>query len=146
MADARDVASKAADNAARLTALFHIFEHGPEGQIGAARMQAAAHIVTWHLYEAQRLSKFDRITESPESDAVKLDAWLLKYCHEHGVASVSPQQILQYGPASLRNITSRDNAIDELIDAGRVRQVKRDGRWHVEINPALLEGDTDGPA
>ncbi len=108
-------------------------------------MQAAAHIVTWHLYEARRFLNSIGLPKT-RSDAVKLDAWLLKYCHEHGVARVSPQQILQYGPASLRNTTHRDNAIDELIDAGRVRQVKQNGRCYMEINPALLEGDADGPA
>ena len=33
--DVRDVASKSADNAARLAALFQIFEHGMGGAIGA---------------------------------------------------------------------------------------------------------------
>ena len=54
MAEARDVASKAADNAARLAALFHVFEDSPGGSIAPRLMEAAARIVSWHLYEARR--------------------------------------------------------------------------------------------
>ena len=42
MAETRDVASKAADNAARLAGLFHVFENGPAGYVGADHMGAAA--------------------------------------------------------------------------------------------------------
>jgi len=54
MADVRNVASKAVDNAARLAALFHLYEHGDAGEISAKHIQAAAQIVAWHLYEACR--------------------------------------------------------------------------------------------
>ena len=39
--DVRDVASKSADNAARLAALFQIFEHGTGGAIGAGCLRGA---------------------------------------------------------------------------------------------------------
>jgi putative DNA primase/helicase len=145
MTDTRDVASKATDNAARLAVLFHLYEQGATGPISAAHMQAAARIVTWHLYEAQR---FLGAIELPKalSDSAKLDAWLLKHCQEHGVASVSPREIQQYGPGPLRNKARRDDAVSELIDAGRVRLVKIDGRRDIEINPALLRGDAHGAA
>lgn len=52
--DVRDVASKAADNAARLTALLHVFEHGPTGSVSLAHMEVACRLVAWHLTEARR--------------------------------------------------------------------------------------------
>jgi hypothetical protein len=33
-----------------------------------------------------------------------------------------------------------------LTDAGRMRLTKKEGCCHIEINPALLEGDTGGTA
>jgi len=51
----RDVAAKAAENAARLAALFHVLEHGAIGTIASEVIRAAACIVGWHLNEAQRL-------------------------------------------------------------------------------------------
>lgn len=46
--DVRDVASKIADNATRLAALFHVFE-GSVGPIGIDSMEYGARIAAWHL-------------------------------------------------------------------------------------------------
>jgi len=51
MATARDFAAKAADNAARLAAIFHILANGPTGEIGVDSMSAAARVVSWHYLE-----------------------------------------------------------------------------------------------
>jgi hypothetical protein len=50
----RDVAAKAAENVARLAALFHVLEHGASGTIASGEIRAAACIVGWHLNEARR--------------------------------------------------------------------------------------------
>ncbi|MBF0256871.1 MAG: DUF3987 domain-containing protein, partial [Gammaproteobacteria bacterium] len=50
----RDAASKAADNAARMACLFHLYEHGPQGEIGPDSFSQAARIVAWHLNESRR--------------------------------------------------------------------------------------------
>ena len=39
--DVRDVASKSADNAVRLAALFHVFEHGMKGAVGLEAFEGA---------------------------------------------------------------------------------------------------------
>src|SRR5205823_6460457 len=54
MIEVRDVASKAADNVARMAALFHIYESGPSGLIEEKHVRAAGAVVGWHLYEARR--------------------------------------------------------------------------------------------
>src|SRR5205085_33748 len=46
--DVRDVASKSADNAARLAALFHVFE-GTGGAVGADAFEGASRVAAWHL-------------------------------------------------------------------------------------------------
>jgi putative DNA primase/helicase len=74
MAEVRDVASKAAENVARVAALFHLFEHGREGRIGAAHLAAAVRIVTWHLFEARRFLNAAALPK-PLSNAAKLEAW-----------------------------------------------------------------------
>lgn len=51
--DVRDVASKTADNAARLAALFHTFT-GSIGPIDLDAMESAARVTAWHLTEAKR--------------------------------------------------------------------------------------------
>lgn len=48
----RDVASKTADNAARIAALFHVFEGNTTDTIDTPEMKSAADIALWHLFEA----------------------------------------------------------------------------------------------
>ena len=87
MAEARDVASKAGDNAARMAALFHTFECGPVGSIGADHIKQAARIVVWHLYEARRFLNQISVPESI-GDAMALEAWLVDYCQREGLMVV----------------------------------------------------------
>lgn len=137
MVDARDVASKAADNVARLAALFHLYEWHSEGQINSALVQAATVIVTWHLYEARRF--LHQIATPPHiNNAIKLDAYILKYCLENKTNYLSKNYVRQRG--SIRDKKALDDAISELVEANRIRIVIDDKTSLLEVNPALLEG------
>jgi putative DNA primase/helicase len=57
--DVRDVASKSADNTARLAALFHVFgstgsNNSGSNAISAEHLEAASRVVAWHLNESRR--------------------------------------------------------------------------------------------
>ncbi|MDD5759169.1 MAG: DUF3987 domain-containing protein [Desulfobulbaceae bacterium] len=137
MAEAKDVASKAADNAARLAALFHLFENNPGGAIGLDHMRSAAVVVNWHLYEARRF--MGEIALPVElNNATKLDAWLLVYCQQERVMEVPTTVIQQNGPPATREKRTLDPALAGLEEAGRVRVVKEGRRKLVKINPALI--------
>jgi transcriptional regulator with XRE-family HTH domain len=72
----KDFASKAAENTARLSALFHLFE-GKEGSIDSEDVERAAEIMRWHLFETRRLLG-PRITSHEHHDAIKVIHWLQK--------------------------------------------------------------------
>lgn len=139
MSEARDVASKAADNAARLAALFHLYAHGPAGQIGVEAIQAAAHIVGWHLYQARAF--LGEVAAPRElSNARRLDGWLLDYCRRAGLREVERRTIQNRGPNALRGKGALGAALTELSEAGRVREVDDGRRKLVRVNPALVGG------
>lgn len=52
--DVRDVASKTADNAARLAVLFHGFTNGIGGAVDVDSFDGASSIAAWHLSESRR--------------------------------------------------------------------------------------------
>ena len=137
MADVRDVASKAAENVARVAALFHLFEHGPTGRIGAAHVAAAARIVTWHLFEARRFLGAAALPK-PLSNAAKLEAWVIAQCRERGVDSVTLRGVMRLGPNPVRRKPDLLAALAELTEANRARI--EDGGRNIRINPALLGG------
>lgn len=137
MEQTRDVASKAADNAARIAALFHVLEHGPAGAIGEAHMKAAAVITGWHLYEARRFLG-DLALPVGTANAVKLEGWLLDRHRKTGLDWVRRQDVQHQGPNALRQGKALDEALTELENLQRARLVVEGKQKRIHLNPAIL--------
>jgi putative DNA primase/helicase len=134
LADVRDVASKIADNAARLAALFHYFEGG-DGQITTESVNSANAIAQWHLSESLRF--FNELsTPLHVTDAVKLDGWLIDYCKQNAVNQVAKNHTLQHG--SVRAVDRMDAALNHLAGLNRLMIDKHDNKTYIVINPKLL--------
>ncbi|WP_333879193.1 YfjI family protein [Methylobacter sp.] len=135
--DVRDVASKTADNAARLATLFHVFEQGFETAVGFDSFENASRVAAWHLNEARRF--FGELALPVElANAVRLDNWLLEFCKRQKADSVSRRELQRLGP--VRDKDQLKNALEELVDFGRVRIIPEGRRIDVQINPQLLNG------
>ena len=133
--DVRDVASKSADNAARLAALFQMFEHGMGGAIGFDALDRATTIAAWHLSEARRF--FGELALPAElADAARLDSWLIEHCRLERTHMVGKNHVRQHGP--LRDGARLDTAIRELAELDRLRLEKDGKRLTIHLNPALV--------
>lgn len=134
--DVKDVASKAADNAARLAALFHVFEGANERPISGETMERGIHLATWHLGESRRF--FGELAlPATLSQAMRLDGWLVEYCQRNRVTAVTKNHARQFGP--LRDGLQLDSAIRELEELCRVRLNKDQRPASIQVNPVLLE-------
>lgn len=134
MAEARDVASKAADNIVRLAALFTLYDG--QNEITADSIDRASRIVVWHMHEAKRF--FSEIQTNPDDLLdVKLDRWLL----DQKKTRIPKSEILTHGPSPLRKKEILDATLIELIEAGRIRLAKDGKKTLIEVNPVLLEGE-----
>jgi len=112
--DIKDVASKAADNIARIAALFHILEHGPDGAVSAKNVQRAAAIIDYHLNEAVRF--FEEMNSSQEDrDAEKIEKWLVAETRKRGVIAISRSDVYRHG-FNNRNRERFEAAIKMLRD------------------------------
>lgn len=140
LAVVKDVASKTADNAARVAALLHLYESGTTGAISAQAMQSACRIAMWHLGESRRL--LTELGQDPAlSLAARLDAWLIERCNEQGTNRVSTREVLQYFPTTqLRKVAQLTPVLQELIDAERASQVTEGKKKLIVVNPKLLNG------
>lgn len=133
----RDSASKAADNVARLAAVFHCAENR-SGDIESDHVEAAAMIVSWHLDEAKRLFN-ELAVPLGVLHAKTLIDWLTKECRSTGSRRVTTRKISQYAPNQLRAKAARDAALELLEDSNHLR-INGEGKARfVELNPALLE-------
>lgn len=136
--DVRDVASKTADNATRLAALFHTFT-GCVGPIGIDSMESAARLTAWHLSESRRfLSELAMPAEL--ANPARLEIWLLDYCRRENTDRVPTREIQRMGPSGLRDKATAQAAITELAELGRARPVQDGKKRLVQVNPALLKG------
>ena len=123
----QDFASKAAENAARLAALFHLFE-GKMGDIGSEAMEQAIEIIHWHMKETRRL--FDAGNQTNElADAQTLFQWL----KDKELNQITARDIQRLSP--LRDIERRDNAITVLMEHQMVRLTKEGSKMTIELNP-----------
>ena len=131
--DINDMASKAADNIARLAALFHYFEHG-KTPICEDCLNRAAVIVLWHLNEAKRF--FDDIATPPEQIRLKkLDNWLIGKAQNERTHGMRQNHILQYGP--IRKSEQLNEALETLQELDRIRIDRSGSAKLVIINPKL---------
>lgn len=132
--DVRDVASKSADNAARLAALFQMFE-GAGGAIGLAAFESASLIAAWHLHESRRF--FGELALPAElADAARLDGWLIEHCRRERTHLVSTREAQRLGP--IRDKEKLTAALRELEELDRVKVGQEGRRKIIKVNPALV--------
>ncbi|MEF8730285.1 MAG: YfjI family protein [Accumulibacter sp.] len=133
--EVKDVASKTADNAVRLAALFQLFEHGMGSAVGLEAFESASLIAAWHLHEARRF--FGEIALPAElADASRLDTWLIEFCQRERTHFAKKNHVRQHGP--IRDGVRLDAAIRELAELDRLR-LRPDGRKKIiQVNPALM--------
>jgi hypothetical protein len=131
----RDVAAKSAENACRLAAIFHVWQHAPTGSIGAEDMGRGIEIARWFLYEARRILGEHR--ENPAAADAELLARWIKTRTDDKKAAPTLEETAQRAPYRLRNKARRDPALALLIEHHWVRQEKRDGKTTLVLNPKL---------
>lgn len=133
--DIQDVASKAADNAARLAACLHVFCEPKDGScIGAESMRAATAVIRWYLEEARR---FACETALPQvvRDAEKLEKWIVEKSKE-GTVLVKTGSMSQIAP--VREKLRRDAALDLLEEHHRIFRVNVKQRKEVCLTADVL--------
>ena len=134
LADVKDVASKAADNATRLAAIFHVFEHGI-GPICEDCFCRAALVVDWHVHESKRFFG-DILLPEEQLRMIRLNDWLIRHCSEHNTSYVSTRTAQQRGP--IRKKAELEATIKDLQELDRI-QIQVDGKQkRIALNPMLL--------
>ena len=134
--DVRDVASKTADNAVRLAALFHTFT-GSIGPIDIEAMEAAARVTLWHLTEAKRFLG-ELAMPAELVNPARLEKWLIEYCKRESTEKVPTREVQRMGPVCLRDRVTLTAAVQELAELGRARMVQDGKKRLIQIRPELL--------
>jgi putative DNA primase/helicase len=142
--DVRDVASKIADNAARLATLFHVFE-GNAGPVSLDAFERAAKIADWHLHESRRF--FGELALPVElANAARLDAWLLDYCRRERTYIVPMSEVQKSGPNGIRTKAAIEATMVDLAEKDRAWIVRSGRAKFIKVNEVLLTPAAAVPA
>lgn len=124
----RDVAGKAAEQAARIAGVLTMIEDANAASIGADAMIRACELADWHICEAARLANEANIPAAIR-DAQILLAWL----DGRGLGTVTAATLQKAGPGPLRRKARLDPAIEALEQHGWLKPVDVSRRaWRVE--------------
>ena len=136
--DIKDVASKAAENIARLAVLLHVFKNGVKGDIQEESVNSAIAIIFWYLGEAKRFFGKIELSEK-EMDVEKLNDWLIDHCRKNKLESISRPELQRYvTPIHLRKKENLDPALEKLQKLKRILIISEKKKKTILINPKLL--------
>lgn len=139
--EARDYASKVAENIARLAGVFHAFEGYEGAKISVETLQSATTIVLWYSQEFIRLfSPPDPLHETIK-DAYLLQDWLVKLFRSRNWQVIPKNFILQRGPNPLRSKDRLEWALNCLCAGARISGSTHGRKEFVHLNLAFF-----GPA
>lgn len=111
----QEVASKIAEQAARIAGCFHAFECAPGASISGDHMRSAVNLARWYLQESLRYCKLNTVPEVVRN-ANAVEEWLVRKRIEKGIMGTSVAQIQRAGPNPVRERPKLDAAL-ELLQA-----------------------------
>ena len=110
----RDVAGKAAEQAARIAGVLQTVGDASASVIEADAMLRACELADWYLQEAARLAN-EAAIPTELRDAQTLLDWIC----DRGLETVTAAFVQKHGPGPLRIKARLDPAIDALVARGR---------------------------
>ncbi|MFL6600170.1 MAG: YfjI family protein [Steroidobacteraceae bacterium] len=135
----QDVASKIAEQAARIAGCFHVFDWSAGCLISGDHMQRAVRLAWWYLKEAMRYCKMNTIPEVMRN-ADTLEEWLVNKRIAKKLFRNRVAQIQRAGPSCIRERKDLDAALDLLEAHNRIRVIGTGERTKfVYVNPDVLK-------
>ncbi|MGO1073738.1 DUF3987 domain-containing protein [Lysobacter sp. CA199] len=138
----KPVASKAAEQVARVAGVLTLIADPDAVQVEATAIRSAAVLIDWHLGEAARLAGSAALSvEVQRAQAV------LTWCRERRKAWTCPRELIRLGPNCVREGGAAHEAMAELVRAGWARpadDIELDGRrrrraWR--LHPTVSDDD-----
>lgn len=119
LASIRDAGSKIVDNATRIAALIHAYQHGASStEVDANTAAAACHLSTFYLGEFATVFGEKTVQQQAEENGNLLHQWLQKNGYAVGGHTVTLTMLMRYGPYRIRKRADLDLAIDALCRKG----------------------------
>lgn len=134
-ADIGDFASKIADNASRIAAIFSCYE-GRTDSINLESTQQAIELAKWYLAQFKMAFGTPYKISEEQQDAMALEQWAIKSPREvDGFIYIDKSKIMQFGPNPIRNRDRLNRALAWLEFHGRATQWRSNRKTVVKFSP-----------
>lgn len=131
--NAKDHASKLAENIARVAALIHYFEHSLDSKISVDALCLAIKLMSYYSFNFML-----HLCPPPINVVLSNDLlFWLDIFKKKGYRYVKKNTILQYGPIRLRKSASLNMAVDELVSKGIISVLDCDKTKVIDLWPNL---------
>jgi len=128
----KDFASKAAENVARLAALFHLFEGNLQNAVKSEHIEQSISIIQWHLQETKQI-----FTQQPLTPTNREAAKILDWLASKNITVTSTRYLQQYGP--IREKMAINKAVDILLNKSYLKKQNADGKTLLLVNPKITK-------
>ena len=128
-------ASKSAEQAARIAAVFTLLCEENSKEVGLLNIQRGIKIAQWFLDESLRLSGHLSISKSQQNAASLLE-WL-RELEIDNEAPLKVSDLLKFGPRPIRKKKERDDAVKILADLGWIQVRKWRNSKIILLHPSI---------
>ena len=129
-----EAASRTAEIACRLAAVFQFFEHGPS-PVSSKNAERGVDFAKWYLTEHLRLFGPQPTAPQAWKDAELLLPWLKEQAGKISSDRILYNKVLNAGPIKSRRKLRADPALNELVACGMVMVFMDNKTWYVQVTP-----------
>ena len=135
--DFADFLNRAGELICRVAAVLQYFVQ-PKQDVQIEAVQAAAHIVEWHLSEASRIFGEQSEEVRVEKEVVSLYNYIVKKLKNTKSTVVLKSELLRVGPLGTRNAENLEFALSKLQEMGRIFIFKKGPGTYVSLNTIIF--------
>ncbi|GAB2529666.1 YfjI family protein [Simplicispira piscis] len=118
---AKDFASKATENIARLAAIFHAFFTDNDDEITSETLNYAINLIATYGQQYLTILGASNPADEEQQDLMDLTNWLLACVYNKQVDCIPKSYLMQYGPNRLRQKAKLDVLLGILASHGKIR-------------------------
>lgn len=130
---ARDFASKAAENIARIAANFHAFLVDDSDEVSSEMLWHACNMMTWYGNQFLSLMAAHNPINEQERDLAELENWIRTTLQNKGWNFMLKSFLIQYGPSRLRSKGKIDLLLGIISSYGRLSVWQYQKKWIISI-------------
>lgn len=135
---ARDFASKAAENTARIAASLHAFLIDDSDEVSSEMLGYAGNLMGWYGNQFLSIMGAHNPVMELERDLYELENWIQSRLTQNNTNFMPKSYLMQYGPNRLRCREKLDLLLGILSSRGRLMVFRHQKKWFIQTAQVMV--------